>query len=115
MNHNASMLHNGSAAIQCVWYWLFELSYRSWNANIVSQQVQRGYEVAPLDKLTQWTPAEGIFSYFKARLLSQQTQVYQDLMERKVTEVTEVTEGCVEGTDVAVYSIVQILKDYSVN
>lgn len=50
----------------------------------MSQQVQRGYEVAPLDKLPQRTPAEGILSYFEAGLLSQQTQVHQDLTERKV-------------------------------
>lgn len=79
MNQNASMLGIGSAVVQCVWYWLFELSYRGWNANIVSQQVQRGYKVAPLDKLAQRTPAEGILSYFEARLLCQQTQVHQDL------------------------------------
>lgn len=73
MNHNEGRLHIGSDVTQCVWYWLFKLSYWGWNANIVSQQVQRGYEVAPLDKLTQWTPTEGIFCYFEARLLGQQT------------------------------------------
>lgn len=108
------MLLIGSAVIQCVWYWLFELGYRGWNANIVSQQVQRGDEVAPLDKLTQWTPAEGIFSNFEARLLSQQTQVYQDLIERKVTE-KKWLYALLHHRNRAVYSIVQILKDYSVN
>lgn len=104
----------GGAVVQCVWYWLFELRYWGWNANVVPQQVQRGYEVAPLDKLTQWTPTEGIFSYFEARLLSQQTQVYQDLTERKVKKknnkrlyaVILQESGCVEGTEVAIYSTV---------
>lgn len=88
----------------------------------MSQQVQSGDEVAPLDKLTQWTPTEGILSYFEARLLSQQTQVYQDLIERKVTEISDcmlfyrnrsvlktLMWQCIHR------SIVQILQDYSEN
>lgn len=83
----------------------------------MSQQVQGGYEVAPLDKLTQRAPAEGIFCYFEARLLSQQTQVYQDLMEIKGTEISCVSlqvGDCAEDTNMEKQSTVQILKDYCV-
>lgn len=49
----------------------------------MAQQVQRGDEVTPLNQLAQWATAEGVFCYFEARLLGQQAQVHQDLMEVK--------------------------------
>lgn len=49
----------------------------------MAQQVQRGYEITPLDQLAQWATAEGVFCYLEARLLGQQAQVNQDLMEGK--------------------------------
>ena len=65
----------------CVWDSLFEFGQRRRDANIVSQQVQRGYEVTPLDQLTQWATTESVFCYFETRLLGQQAQVHQDLIE----------------------------------
>lgn len=47
----------------------------------MAQQVQRGDEVTPLDQLAQRAAAEGVLRYFEARLLGQQAQVHQDLME----------------------------------
>lgn len=49
----------------------------------MAQQVQRGYEVTPLDQLPQRPTAEGVFSNFEARLLGQQAQMHQDLMEEE--------------------------------
>lgn len=45
----------------------------------MAQEVQRGYEVAPLDQLPQRAAAEGVFCYLEAGLLGEQTQVNQDL------------------------------------
>lgn len=54
----------------------------------MAQQVQRGYEVTPLDQLPQRPTAEGVFSNFEARLLGQQAQMHQDLMgEEKNMEI----------------------------
>lgn len=49
----------------------------------MSQQVQRGYEIAPLDQLAQRATTEGIFCYFEAWLLGQQAQVHKDLIGEK--------------------------------
>lgn len=61
--------------LKSVEHWLFELSQRCRDANIVAQEVQRGYEVAPLDQLSQRAAAEGVFCYLEARLLGEQAQV----------------------------------------
>ena len=49
----------------------------------MAQQVQRCYEVAPLDQLSQRAAAEGVFGYFEAGLLGEEAQVHQDLMDRE--------------------------------
>lgn len=59
----------------------------------MAQQVQRGYEITPLDQLAQRATTEGVFCYFEARLLGQQTQVHQDLMEGKATLVTHLGQN----------------------
>lgn len=63
---------------------LFELIEGSRDANVVAQQVQRGYEVTPLDQLPQWAPTESIFCNLEAGLLGQQTKMDQDLTEGKI-------------------------------
>lgn len=55
----------------------------------MAQQVQRGYEVTPLDQFAQWATTEGIFCYFEARLLGKQAQVHQDLLERKHMDINK--------------------------
>lgn len=59
----------------------------------MSQQVQRGYEVAPLHQLAQGPAAEGVFCYLEARLLGQQAQVHQDLMEEGGEEENKHPDG----------------------
>lgn len=49
----------------------------------MAQQVEGGDEVTPLHQLPQGPPTEGVLCDLEARLLSQQAQVHQDLMERE--------------------------------
>lgn len=62
---------------------LLELGERRGDPDVVSEQVQRGDEVTPLDQLPQRTPAERVLRDLKARLLRQETQVHQDLTLQK--------------------------------
>lgn len=60
-------------------HWLFELGQRGGDADVVSQKIQRGDQVAPLHQLAQRASAERVFGDFEARLLGQQAQMHQDL------------------------------------
>lgn len=50
----------------------------------MAQQVEGGDEVTPLHQLPQGAPTEGVLCNLEARLLGQQAQVHQDLMERGI-------------------------------
>ncbi len=58
---------------------LLELGERRWDADVMSEQIQRGDQVTPLNQLAQRTTAERVLRYLKTRLLRQETQVYKDL------------------------------------
>lgn len=51
---------------------LLELCERRWDADVVSQQIERGDQVTPLNQLAQRTSTERVLRYLKTRLLRQQ-------------------------------------------
>lgn len=69
---------------------LLKLGERRWDADVVSEQVQGGDEVTPLNQLPQRTPAERVLRYFKTRLLRQETQVHQDLKKKKIYYLSDI-------------------------